>query len=123
MAVHRVVAAARVGAVHDVVVHERKRVHELERRGDVGRDAVVGVAARADEGAVTERGAQTLAADLDERAQHVDRLRERGVDGLPARELAVEKAANSFFDPRRERERGTRGTSRPAAPSASCKKH
>ena len=31
LAVHRVAAAPRVGAVHDVVVHERERVHELER--------------------------------------------------------------------------------------------
>ena len=61
-AVHRVVAAPRVGAVHDVVVHERERVHELERGRGVDDARIVGVAARADERAVTERGPQPLAA-------------------------------------------------------------
>ena len=95
--VHGVEAAARVGAVHHVVVHERERVHELERGRDVD-DAVVGIAARADERAVTEGGAQALAARVDERAERVDRLRERRVDRAPAHELGVEQRTDAFLD-------------------------
>ena len=65
--VHRVAAAAHVGAVHDVVVHERERVHELERgRRRRSTRRVVGVAAGADERAVAERGPEPLAAGGDE---------------------------------------------------------
>ena len=64
--VHRVAIAARVGAVHHVVVHERERVHELERGRGVDH-ASAGSAAAADERAVAERGPQALAARADER--------------------------------------------------------
>ena len=67
--VHGVAVPAHVGTVHDVVVHERERVDELERRGGVDDDRSPSVAAAADERAVAERGAQPLAAGDDERPQ------------------------------------------------------
>ena len=63
---------------------------------------IVGIAAGADERAVTERGPEPLAADVDERAQRLDRFGERGVDRAPARELGVEQIVDPRLDPGRE---------------------
>ena len=96
---HRVAAAAHVGAVHHVVVHERERVHELERGRGVD-DACVGrVAAAADERAVAERRPQPLATGGDERAQLVERFDERRVDDGPTRDLGVEQLEDARLDP------------------------
>ena len=57
-------AAAAAGVVHDVVVEQGERVHQLERRADVDDALIVGVAAGADESPVTERRPQALAAGL-----------------------------------------------------------
>ena len=89
-AVHRRVPASHVGAVHDVVVHEREGVQQLERGADVDDHGIVGIATRADERPVAERGPEPLAARADEIAQRRERLRHLGRDRGPAQDLAVE---------------------------------
>ena len=83
--------STQVRTVHDVVVHERERVQQLERGAGVDDDRVVVRAARADERPVTERGPQPLPARPYEVAQRDERLREVGVDRAPPCELVVEQ--------------------------------
>ena len=93
-----VVAAAHLGAVHDVVVHEREGVHELERGRRVDHTRIVAVAVGADERAVAERRAQPLAAGGDEAAQRLDRLGQADVDRAPPRELGREQIVDPALD-------------------------
>ena len=98
LTVHRVAAAPGVGSVHDVVVHERERVHELERGGRVDDPRVVELAARADERTRAERGPQPLAARGDELAERVEWISERGVDFDPALLLVDEQRVDARLD-------------------------
>ena len=100
LAVHRVAPAPDLGAVHDVVVHERERVHELER----GRRVDHAPDRRASPPAPTNAhaqnaGPQALAARGDEVAQRVERIAERGVDLDPALLLGREQRVDAGLDP------------------------
>ena len=92
---YRRTAAARRRAVHHVVVHERARVHHLDRRADVDDDVVERVAARADERPEAERGSEPLAASGDEIAQRDERLLEVGVDRAPPCDLVIEQCEDA----------------------------
>jgi hypothetical protein len=94
-------APSGVGAVHDVVVDEGEGVEQLEGGTGIDDPRIVGVAARANEGPVAERGPQALAPGVDQVAQRPQRLDDRGVDGVPARDLAVEQAGQALVDARR----------------------
>ena len=95
--VHRCVPPPRVGAVHDVVVHERERVQQLERGADVDDDGIVGIAPRAHERPVAERRPEPLAARADQIAQRGERLGHLGRDRGPAQDLAVEHREDAFI--------------------------
>ena len=97
-AVDRVSSAPDVGAVHDVVVHERERVHELESRRGVDRGRVVDRPARSDVRARAERGPQTLAAGGDEILQRAERVDERGIHCVPAIDLRGEQRVDALLD-------------------------
>ncbi len=73
------------------------------------------VATRAHERAVTERGAQTLAARRDEAAQRFDRFGQTIVDRTPAGELGRQQIVDPALDPDREgrQRRGKRRLLRP----------
>ena len=80
-----------LGAVHHVVVDERERVQQLERRAGVDDPAVRRITTRADERPVTERGPQSLASGEHEPAERDQGLFDGGVDGAPSLDLAVEQ--------------------------------
>ena len=92
--------STQVRPVHDVVVYERERVQQLERRAGVDDDGVVVRAAGAHEGPMTERGPQPLPTRPHEVAQRDERLREVGIDGPPPRDLVVEQRRDAA--PRRD---------------------
>ena len=92
---HRRAAAAGGGAVHHVVVHERARVHHLDRRAHVDDDVVEGIAARSDERPEAERGPEPLPAAAHQVAQRDERLLEVGVDRAPAVDLVIEQGEDA----------------------------
>ena len=94
----RGVSPAQVRPVHDVVVHERERVQQLERGTGVDDDRVVVRAARAHVRPVTEGRPQPLAARPHELAQRDERFREVGVDGPPPHDLVVDQRRDARFD-------------------------
>jgi len=106
--VGRALAATGGRAVHDVVVRKRERVHEFERGRGVYDARVGAVAVRTDERAITEGGAEPLAAGGDERAQRLDRFGQPVVDRPPAGELGREEIVDPPLDPRRERDQRRR---------------
>ena len=71
-AVYRRLTAASVRPVHDVVVHERKAVEQLERGTGVDGHLIVGVSPGADERPVAERRPQPFAARTHQVAQRVE---------------------------------------------------
>ena len=99
-AVHRGLAAAAVGPVHDVVVHEGEAVQQLERGARVDGDRVVRVAAGADERPVAERGPQPLAARDDQRrAARRARSASAGSTGCQRCALGVEQHQDAGLRP------------------------
>ena len=117
--VHRVVPAAHLGAVHDVVVRERERVHELERGRGVDDPRVAPVALRTDERAVAEGRTEPLAAGGDEAAQCFDRLGQPGVDRAPPGELRPRADRRSGVPPASRTGPAPWGTRPPSARSRS----
>ena len=100
--VHRRLAAAGVAGVHDVVVHERARVQQLER-GRGGENLLAVGAARAAPAPVAERGAQPLPAGEQpgHRVQPRQQIRaDLAEHGALAAQEAVQDAADLLADPR-----------------------
>ena len=100
--VHGRAAAAGGGGVHEVVVHERARLDQLQR-GHRAQHRVDGravrVAARAAPAPPRERRADALAPAQHELAQVARGGAERGVDGRGAGAAPVEKGREGLLEP------------------------
>jgi hypothetical protein len=88
--------------VHHVVVEERERVEQLERRPGVDDLRGGRVAAGAYEGPVAEGRPEPFPAVEDEPAQRLDRRDQLRVDLPPAVFLLVEEGADAGLDRRRD---------------------
>jgi hypothetical protein len=95
-------AASGWRVVHHVVVEQRERVHQFERRACPHHHLVVGMAAGADEAPVAEGRTQPLAAGQHQPGDLADRLAEIVVERRPAGLLGVEQRAQALIGPGRD---------------------
>ncbi len=104
--VHRGQAAPRLGAVHDVVVHQRERVQQLD--GGAGHEHLVVVrGARRPVPPVDERRPQALATRGDQRGNGLPHRPQRGVEVVELGNLGLQELGQKRVDrPRDAVERG-----------------
>jgi hypothetical protein len=87
-----------IGIIHHVVVEQRTRVHEFERRAGVDVDLLGSTAACTDESPVAERWSEPLAASEHQASDLVNRLSEGGLEFDPADALGSEEFVQSTGD-------------------------
>ena len=92
-------AAPNGRSVHHVVVDQRERVQQLERRARIDDDRVVGVAACPDEAPVAERRPEALASREEERTERLERCHDLGVERPPPLDLGLEERARAVSRP------------------------
>ena len=81
--------------VHHVVVEQRERMHQLERRSGVDDPGIGRVAAGPDETPVAEGRAQALSTRADHAADLVERPNQVGIDGRPRGALFFEQCVET----------------------------